>query len=458
MSKLRLEDIELTNKTLHVNQQMMDHYKVILYLKKKYTDQCIIIPAAKIRETSDMRINYLGESSIRWYASRKQLTFPVGGNKLLYYMMQDIYIDKRTNNALFQYLDRHPELTKYFLEQRNHHITNENYANIKSLDMLDRFNREQYDYDQFVKFIYMMDNCRSGRNNTNMYFGVTLMDLHDTDNDEVGHANILIYSNRNGKRELERYEPNGGNVDTTPDWNFLNDAADQSLQTLVNQYNKHHPADQQLTYHSPHITCPIGLQSIQSYEAQISRMFTRDNDPGGFCAVWSLFLIDYRLSHPDIAHNDIVKHAINNLIQQGKIQTFKIRDIKNALKPQTYQYLREFAYSEGLRTNLDDYDVNIVWLIQRLHESNHKFTTQRKDSKHMLSPKNFDIYQILSNVTNDLTEYIKVHANEANSMTNFIRSYSIFVHNQIEPVMKEMEKQNKTIYSVALVELLEKLG
>ena len=88
-----------------------------------------------------------------------------------------------------------------------------------------------------------------------------------------------------------------------------------------------------IKYVSPYDYLPkIGFQLFDNYEKNKKKI----GDPGGFCALWSIWYVDMRLAHPDIDRKVLVKtliktiHNTNNsfkdVIRNYSIEITSLRD------------------------------------------------------------------------------------------------------------------------------------
>lgn len=118
------------------------------------------------------------------------------------------------------------------------------------------------------------------------------------------HANYLIYDKN--IKEIERFEPHGG---TTPiGFNYNSHHLDEILE----EYFK--SVDKDIKYIKPQDFIPkIGFQMMDSQEDRQKRI----GDPGGFCALWSIWYIDQRLTYYAYDRKTLVKSLFSNIKSQG---------------------------------------------------------------------------------------------------------------------------------------------
>lgn len=123
------------------------------------------------------------------------------------------------------------------------------------------------------------------------------------------HANILIYDKTTN--EIERFEPYG--KDFPPNFNYNSKNLDFNLKNLFQNYF------QDLKYFTPSdFEIKVGLQLLDSYEYNKEKHI---NDPGGFCAAWSLWYAQMRITNSSIDR----KYILNNLINQIRLKRLSFR-------------------------------------------------------------------------------------------------------------------------------------
>ena len=124
------------------------------------------------------------------------------------------------------------------------------------------------------------------------------------------HANVLIYDKKTNT--IERFEPNGCTVNFDI-WFEVKEFDKVFKQIAKNVF--------EAKYISPDICCPfIGPQAIQE-----SEKLMKIADPGGFCAAWTLWIIELRMKNPDKALKDLQLLAIKKMRRDPKPMTDFIR-------------------------------------------------------------------------------------------------------------------------------------
>lgn len=103
-----------------------------------------------------------------------------------------------------------------------------------------------------------------------------------------GHANFLIYNKK--LKLLERFEPHGY-TSTDSHYSVIDKAVIKyffGLKIPIDEYNNNLFADK----------CYLGPQNQQTPEAY---------EKGGFCVAWTLFVLELRVSHPELTTDQVLK-------------------------------------------------------------------------------------------------------------------------------------------------------
>ena len=141
---------------------------------------------------------------------------------------------------------------------------------------------------------------------------------------EGSHANYLIFDKKT--YEIERFEPYGSS--SPYKFNYDSKLLDNILAFKFSEINE------KIKYISPQFFLPkIGFQYLDVYESKTTKI----GDPGGFCALWSIWYTEMRLKYPDIDRKSIVNKLLKqikssntsfkNLIRNYSINITNIRDI-----------------------------------------------------------------------------------------------------------------------------------
>lgn len=60
-------------------------------------------------------------------------------------------------------------------------------------------------------------------------------------------------------------------------------------------------------------------------------MFMNDNDPGGFCAAWSLWYANLRLANPDRTRKEVIQRSISTIKESDITFTNFIRNYSSGM-------------------------------------------------------------------------------------------------------------------------------
>jgi hypothetical protein len=121
---------------------------------------------------------------------------------------------------------------------------------------------------------------------------------------EGSHANYIVYDLN--KNTVERFEPHGST--TPPGLNYDPDLLDEILALRFKSF------DEKIEYYSPKDFLPkIGFQMMDMMENKQKRI----GDPGGFCALWSIWYIDMRMIYKDLNPKELVNLLIDTIKKQN---------------------------------------------------------------------------------------------------------------------------------------------
>jgi ankyrin repeat protein len=158
------------------------------------------------------------------------------------------------------------------------------------------------------------------------------------------HSNCLFYDIEN--KSLERFEPHGSGYPTQFNYNpdFLDDILYKKISNLLSNI---YGTNIKLKYYQPKNYLPkIGFQTFENTEISINKNI---GDPNGFCTLWCIWYLDYRLKYI----NENPKHIVKKLITQIKINNLSFRTvIRNYSKRVTD--LRD-EYLSKINKNINDY-------------------------------------------------------------------------------------------------------
>lgn len=158
------------------------------------------------------------------------------------------------------------------------------------------------------------------------------------------HSNGLLYDISNST--MERFEPHGSNYPTNFNYNpdLLDDILSKKFSSIMSNVYKKNIS---LKYLAPKNYLPkIGFQTLENTEISVNKNI---GDPNGFCTLWTIWYLDYRIRYFGSKPERIVK----DLIEQVKINRYSLRDIiRNYSKRITD--LRDY-YLAQINKNINDY-------------------------------------------------------------------------------------------------------
>lgn len=118
------------------------------------------------------------------------------------------------------------------------------------------------------------------------------------------HANILFYNKQTN--EMERFEPYG--MDFPPGFNYNPLNLDTNLKNLFTNYFENNNQIEFKFYSPSSYQTKIGLQLLDTIEYNKEKNI---GDPGGFCAAWSLWYVEMRISNQNVLRNELIYKLIN---------------------------------------------------------------------------------------------------------------------------------------------------
>ena len=165
------------------------------------------------------------------------------------------------------------------------------------------------------------------------------------------HANYIIYDLI--KKEVERFEPNGSY--NPHKFNYNPDLLDILLEKKFKKINN------KINYIRPKDYLPkVGFQLLDAME---NRKFKRIGDPGGFCAAWTVWYVDMRLSNQNVSRDQLIKEIIKkikrfnysfkNIIRNYTSKITNLRDdILKKSNLEINDWLnKQFSYNQVIQVN-----------------------------------------------------------------------------------------------------------
>ena len=243
-----------------------------------------------------------------------------------------------------------------------------------------------------------------------------------------GHANLLIY--RPFEKTIERFEPHGnefqGKAGQDADKVF-NSVLTRMFEVEMKPYLKEYTPK----FISPDQVCP-NPRGFQSLEGQVERL---NQEGGGFCGMWSLFVLELLFINPTKPTAEIIKEAL-------------------AISKEDPQYLRNVIRGYVLKTEkmLDSYikkiDANDGFSFNRANEiNNNKTQFQEKLLELLLSfgGKNSQVKKLQKTLTT-----IKEKKNKYNVLIDLLidKSYSEINGMMVDVFNTRFTGKNWTINSM----------
>ena len=125
-----------------------------------------------------------------------------------------------------------------------------------------------------------------------------------------GHQTLLIYRKKNSV--FEHFEPNGALLNVGKRQEHAEKLINFFTKVVNSEFKKHHIKE--VTYIESSNVCPYikGLQHLESS----SILKTTKNEPGGYCAPWSMFFSELCLKNPEFSSAEVLEKIFNYLIEK----------------------------------------------------------------------------------------------------------------------------------------------
>ena len=237
---------------------------------------------------------------------------------------------------------------------------------------------------------------------------------------EGGHLNMLIFNYHT--QMLERYEPHGAKIKNIGG-GYDDDYYNEVIKKIVLFFNDN---GEKMRYFPPPLTCPlvkdknkdVQFAGFQSIEGKAKRYTGEKNNlynnivfrEGGYCVMWSLWIMDLRLQFPTVPPRKLYTTALNSL---------------NTSESGLYDFIRGFTNSFVIDLNKKLKGYDDIMLKKRKEDK--KFTTSEKEE---FSKRIDDLFQ-------------KGKGQEDFKKTEFIISKPVFKEDTIESLMKAIEYHKK---------------
>ena len=234
--------------------------------------------------------------------------------------------------------------------------------------------------------------------------------------DNGGHLNMLVFNYNT--QMLERYEPHGEKVKNTA---YDDDYYNEVIKKIVLFFNDN---GEKMRYFPPDLTCPLiknqnkelKFAGFQQIEGKTKKYTDEKNNlynnivfkEGGYCSMWSLWIMDLRLQFPTVPPRKLYTTALNSL---------------NTSESGLYDFIRGFTNSfvVNLNKKLKDYDEIMI----KKRTKDEKFTPEEAK---VLSRRVDSLFQ------KNKEDFVK---------TEFVISKPIFKEDTIESLTKAIEYHSK---------------
>ena len=169
------------------------------------------------------------------------------------------------------------------------------------------------------------------------------------------HANLLIYNKYDNT--IERFEPHGCIVEAD-EW-YEAKEFDKAFKKVA---YKLFDAE----YKPACLSCPyVGFQALQETERQMQR-----GDPGGFCAAWTLIIIELRLKNPKDTLKELQLKALKRMTKDIKPLTKLVRNFSQFVVKKRKEMIKTLP--ERTRRNVEMHPDNLELLnkydLQKVNE------------------------------------------------------------------------------------------
>ena len=136
------------------------------------------------------------------------------------------------------------------------------------------------------------------------------------------HSNVLFYDISNNT--MERFEPHGSGYPYEFNYNpdLLDELINSKMGSIIDSIDRpEHFNLSPFVYVSPRLYLPkIGFQTFENMEIHFNKNI---GDPNGFCTLWCVWYLDYKLKHINIPSRKIIK----KLFEQIRLNNLSFRDV-----------------------------------------------------------------------------------------------------------------------------------
>lgn len=180
------------------------------------------------------------------------------------------------------------------------------------------------------KLVVLIKNCSK----YNRFIALPVYIVFD-DCSKSGHMNVILFDTKT--REIERFEPYGHKGYTKEE---------QKPFTWFDEYFTEWLQDNNLKYkYISTKNCPnIGPQELEELQIEDTNSTAKDldTDPGGFCGVWSILFLDYRLQYDDKSTKDVLKILMKQIKNNNRSIRTWIRDYSVYITKQRELFIQDY--------------------------------------------------------------------------------------------------------------------
>lgn len=241
-----------------------------------------------VRNNSIFRLKSVDKNKTYFSGSGKDMIFGI------------LYLLKKFNNICdVTKRDRAIQTTDFMYDITLMYVCNNN-VNAKPTDYQLLFPDGKYNFDN------NLDKCKKRFIVIPLFFENPVKCAQD-----VAHYNVLIIDKK--MNTMERFESYGYNqYETIKIYNIFK-SFDKKMASLYPKYQ----------YISPEKYCPLeGLQEIEEKQINNNSNIETENDPGGFCGVWSIWYAELRLKYPNLDRKKLLSKASKIIMKQKNLRSY----------------------------------------------------------------------------------------------------------------------------------------
>jgi hypothetical protein len=171
-----------------------------------------------------------------------------------------------------------------------------------------------------------------------------------------GHSNILIINFTN--MVVERFDPHGSGYPLQFNYNptLLDTLLEKKIKFILSNIT-----DANVTYKAPIDYLPhIGFQTLDQMEISVNKNI---GDPSGFCMLWCIWYMDYRIKHLSLPSEKLVSSLIKNIRKDNLSFRGIIRNYSKVITDIRDTYLSNIGkdINDVINNRLSQHDVNTLY-------------------------------------------------------------------------------------------------